>query len=207
MALPEKAVEQAEAVFKGLIGENSSFADRFRAMMALSSWVPREEKKHAPCHDSVQYIANLRHIGLPAGAVNAVIVTPAPAGGRTVEKACFEITGEDTLSLRMPAASLIHRNLADATHRMPLALVIGAPEAVETAAGCSIEEVSERIDRYLLAGLTGGKRISVTDCLTQELRVPADCSIVIEGYVQKSEAASGSEEVLPVHVSCITHRH
>lgn len=204
MALPEKAIARAEEVFKGLLDENSSLFDRFNATRTLASWIPDEEKKHAPCHDAVQYIAKLGEVSLPSGSVSAVIVTPAISGGRTVENAEFEVTGDDTLNLKVPAGALTLRNLTDATHRMPIAIVVDAPEAVVVAAGCSIDEVSERIDRYLLSGVVGGKKISITECLTQELKVPADCRVVIEGYVQKSEATS--EEVLPVHISCLTHR-
>lgn len=204
MALPEKAVARAEEVFKGLLDENSSLLDRFNAMLRIASWVPDEEKKHAPCHDAVQYIAKLGDVSLPSGNIIAVIVTPAISGGRTVENAVFEVTGDDTLNLKLSSGALALRNLKDATHRMPLALVVDGPESVVTAAGCSVEEVQERVDRYLLAGLVDGKKISITECLTQELKVPAECRVVIEGYVQKSEIIS--EEVLPVHVSCLTHR-
>lgn len=75
------------------------------------------------------------------------------------------------------------------------------------------------LDEYLLAGFLRGRPVELVRCLTCDLRVPADCDFVIEGYVDPSEekAVEGPfgdhtgfyslEDLYPVfHVTAITRR-
>ena len=43
-----------------------------------------------------------------------------------------------------------------------------------------------------------------TDGFTQDLELPADCEMILEGYIQKSE--SNSAEMVKVHISCMTKK-
>ena len=75
------------------------------------------------------------------------------------------------------------------------------------------------LDEYLLAGFLRGRPVELVRCLTCDLRVPADCDFVIEGYVDPSEEKAvrvpfgdhtgfySLEDLYPVfHVTAITRR-
>jgi 4-hydroxy-3-polyprenylbenzoate decarboxylase len=63
---------------------------------------------------------------------------------------------------------------------LPVAVVIGADPATIIAA---VTPVPETLSEYKFAGLLRGKKVSLVDCKTVPLKVPAEAEIVIEGHV------------------------
>jgi 4-hydroxy-3-polyprenylbenzoate decarboxylase len=118
-----------------------------------------------------------------------------------------------------------HRHKTGARHfeawkktgkKMPVTVTLGGDPVYTYAATAPLPE---EINEYLLAAFLRRKRVSMVKCLTNDLWVPADSDIVIEGYVDPSE------ELLPegpfgdhtgfysladfypgFHVTCITYR-
>lgn len=98
---------------------------------------------------------------------------------------------------------------------IPVAAVIGADPATLLAA---VTPVPDTISEYQFAGLLKGKSISLVDCKTVPLKVPAEAEIVLEGHVDLSntmlEGPYGdhtgyynAQEPFPVFtVSAITQR-
>jgi 4-hydroxy-3-polyprenylbenzoate decarboxylase len=100
--------------------------------------------------------------------------------------------------------------------RMPVTVTLGGDPVYTYSATAPLpEDVSE----YLLAAFLRRKRVTLVKCLTNDLWVPADSDIVIEGYVDPSEppVTEGPfgdhtgfyslSDMYPVfHVTCITHR-
>ena len=136
----------------------------------------------------------------------------------------MQVTGRDTTLMRW----LAHRGGAQhyARHRkdnggdgkrepLPVACVIGADPATMLAA---VAPVPETMSEYQFAGLLAGERVSLTDCVSVPLKVPAEAEIVIEGYVSLDEVGPegpygdhtgyyNSVETFPVFkVSAITMR-
>ncbi|MEZ5011168.1 MAG: UbiD family decarboxylase, partial [Bacteroidales bacterium] len=77
----------------------------------------------------------------------------------------------------------------------------------------------EGIDEYMLAGFLRKKRVTMVRCITQDIYVPADADIVIEGFVDPAEELawegpfgdhtgfySLADWYPRFHVTCITHR-
>jgi len=75
------------------------------------------------------------------------------------------------------------------------------------------------IDEFLFAGFLRDKKVTLVKCITNELEVPADADIIIEGYVDPSEELawegpfgdhtgfySLADWYPKFHVTCITHR-
>ena len=100
--------------------------------------------------------------------------------------------------------------------RMPVTVTLGGDPVCTYAATAPLPE---NIDEYILAGFLRKKRIRLVRCITNELMVPSDADIVIEGYVDPSEemVTEGPfgdhtgfyslSDLFPVfHVTCITHR-
>ncbi|WP_297628372.1 menaquinone biosynthesis decarboxylase [uncultured Rikenella sp.] len=100
--------------------------------------------------------------------------------------------------------------------RMPVSVCLGG-DPVYTY--CATAPLPDGMDEYLLAGFLRRRPVELVECLTNDLRVPADCDFVIEGYVDPAEpkAVEGDfgdhtgfyslKDLYPqFHVTCITHR-
>ncbi|HEY5347129.1 MAG TPA: UbiD family decarboxylase, partial [Rhizomicrobium sp.] len=66
------------------------------------------------------------------------------------------------------------------TEPLPAAIVLGADPGTILAA---VTPVPETLSEYQFSGLLRGERVTLVDCLTQPLKVPAEAEIVIEGTV------------------------
>ena len=100
--------------------------------------------------------------------------------------------------------------------RMPVTVCLGGDPAYTYAATAPMPD---NMDEYLLAGFLRERPVELVKCVTNDLRVPADCDIVIEGYVDPSEEKViegpfgdhtgfySLEDYYPLfHVTAITHR-
>ncbi len=98
---------------------------------------------------------------------------------------------------------------------MPVSVVLGGDPVYTYAATAPLPE---NIDEYILAGFLTQRKIKMVKCITNDLYVPEDADIVIEGYVDPSEppAIEGpfgdhtgfyslAEHYPKFHVTCITH--
>jgi len=100
-------------------------------------------------------------------------------------------------------------------NRMPVSVTLGG-DPVYTY--CATAPLPENISEYILAGFLRKKRVKLVKCITNDLYVPADADLVIEGYVDTAEelVTEGPfgdhtgfyslDDLYPVfHVTCITH--
>lgn len=68
--------------------------------------------------------------------------------------------------------------------KMPVAICIGGPPELIFSA---ISPLPDNLSEYQFAGILGRKSLPITKALTQDLMVPANADIVIEGYCIPSE--------------------
>ncbi|MBO5043685.1 MAG: menaquinone biosynthesis decarboxylase [Alistipes sp.] len=100
--------------------------------------------------------------------------------------------------------------------KMPVVVTLGGDPAYTYAATAPMPD---NMDEYLLAGFLRQKPVKLVKALTCDIRIPADCDFVIEGYVDPVEekAVEGDfgdhtgfyslKDLYPrFHVTCITHR-
>jgi len=99
--------------------------------------------------------------------------------------------------------------------KMPVAICLGGPPEVMFSA---IAPLPDNLEEYMFTGLLAKERLRITKCLTQDLWVPAEADVVIEGYTipgeTRKEGPFGDhfghyslEGEFPVlHVTAITHR-
>jgi len=102
----------------------------------------------------------------------------------------MQVTGRDTTIMRWLAHRGGAHHAGDAANAgedsIPAAVVIGADPATIIAA---VAPVPETMSEYQFAGLLRGQKLSLVDCKTIPLQVPAEAEIVIEGHVSLSQTA------------------
>lgn len=69
--------------------------------------------------------------------------------------------------------------------KMPVAICIGGPPELVFAA---IAPLPNNLEEYMFAGFLGRRRLRITKALTQDLMIPADADIVIEGWVDVGQS-------------------
>ncbi len=119
-----------------------------------------------------------------------------------------------------------HRHKTGASHfeawkekgeKMPVSVVLGGDPVYTYAATAPLPQ---GVDEYVLAGFLRKKRVKMVKCVTNDLWVPDDADIVIEGYIDPAadliwEGPFGDHtgyyslaDWYPAfHVNCITHRN
>lgn len=99
--------------------------------------------------------------------------------------------------------------------RMPVSVALGGDPVYTYAATAPLPE---NINEYILAGFLRKKKVRMVKCLTNDLYVPYDADIIIEGYVDPAEDLiwegpfgdhtgfySLADWYPKFHVTCITH--
>jgi len=99
--------------------------------------------------------------------------------------------------------------------RMPVSVTLGG-DPVYTY--CATAPLPENLSEYILAGFIRKKKVKLVKCITNDIYVPYDADIVIEGYVDPAEefimegpfgdhtGFYSLADLYPVfHVTCITH--
>ncbi len=99
--------------------------------------------------------------------------------------------------------------------RMPVAVTLGGDPAYTFAATAPLPD---GLDEILFAGFLRKKSVELVKCLTNDLEVPADVDVVLEGYVQPGETRpegpfgdhtgfyTALEDYPVFHLTAITHR-
>lgn len=110
----------------------------------------------------------------------------------------------------------IYRGYIKANEKMPISVALGCDPAITYAATAPLPR---EIDEMLLAGWLRKKNVKMVKCITNDIYVPADAEIVLEGYVDPSEDLvlegpfgdhtgyySLADYYPRFHVTCITHK-
>lgn len=104
----------------------------------------------------------------------------------------------------------------DAKKRMPVAVAIGCDPASIYAATAPMPR---DVDELILAGFIRNKPVPMAQCLTIDMKVPAEAEFVLEGYVEPGELRregpfgdhtgfySLADDYPVFHVTALTHRH
>ncbi len=100
--------------------------------------------------------------------------------------------------------------------KIPIAVALGG-DPVYTY--CATAPLPDNLDEYLLAGFIRNKKVKLVKCITQNIEVPADADIILEGYVDPQEELiwegpfgdhtgfySLADYYPKFHVTCITHK-
>ena len=99
--------------------------------------------------------------------------------------------------------------------KMPVSVALGGDPVYCYSATAPLPE---NVDEYILAGFLRKKRVKTVKCITNDLYVPSDADIILEGYVDTSEEPvwegpfgdhtgfySLADWYPKFHITCITH--
>ena len=225
--------ERIDALVKQAVSPKNGLADKLRMLPLLgevAQWFPRLSSRRGECQQVVATGDEASLAALP------ILESWACDGGRFITLPMVNTVDPDTgiRNVGMYRMQIFddrttgmhwHRHKTGARHydaykargeRMPVSVALGG-DPIYTY--CATAPMPDNMDEYLLAGFLRRKPVRLVKCLTNDLRVPADCDFVIEGYVDTSEelATEGDfgdhtgfyslKDSYPrFHVTAITHR-
>ena len=235
LALGQTSLDQTgaelEELFKQLTGPAGNLLDKLRLLPLLSkiaSWMPKHRSGRGRCQEVVMEHPDLSKLpvltcwpadGGPFITLPGVITRDPETGIRNVGMYRMQVLGPDSTGMHW------HKHKTGARHyqgykklgkRMPISVVLGGDPAYTYAATAPLPD---QIDEYLLAGFLRKRKVELVKCLTNDLEVPEDADIVLEGYVDPAEELvwegpfgdhtgfySLADWYPKFHVTCITHR-
>ena len=235
MALGVKSLDdignEIEALFKQLASPKESILDKLKLLPTLNSigsWMPKVISGRGECQQVVMEKPDITKFpvlkcwpedGGPFLTL-PIIHTKDPATG-------IRNVGLYRMQVFSPTMTAMHwhRHKVSARHfneykklgiKMPVAVALGGDPANTY---CATAPLPDGVDEYMLAGFIRKKKVELVQCLTQDVQVPADADIIIEGYIDPAEEFilegpfgdhtgyySLADNYPRFHITCITHR-
>ena len=225
--------ERIDALFAEAVRPKKSWVEKLRMLPLLkevAAWLPREVSRRDECQQVV-----MQGDGVDLGRLPVLRCWPHD-GGRFVTLPLVHTVDPETgvRNVGMYRMQIFdgrttgmhwHRHKTGERHyeqyrqrgeRMPVTVCLGGDPVYTYSATAPLPD---GLDEYLLAGFLRRRPVELVKCLTNDLRVPADCDFVIEGYVDPAEpkVIEGDfgdhtgfyslKDLYPrFHVTCITHR-
>lgn len=227
----DEVAENIESLFHSLSSPKNSFLDKLKMLPELgriSSWMPKIKSGRGQCQEVIMEKPDIMKLPVmkcwPHDGGNfltlPIINTVDPNNGiRNVGLYRMQVFGSQLTALHW------HKHKVSAGHfneykrqgkRMPVAVALGGdPIYVFSAAS----PLPPNVDEYMFAGFLRKRKVELVKCLTQEMYVPADVDIVIEGYVDPNEEFilegpfgdhtgyySLADYYPKFHITCITYK-
>ena len=225
--------ERIDALYAEAVRPKKSWVEKLRMLPLLkevAAWLPREVSRRGECQQVV-----MQGDGVDLGRLPVLRCWPHD-GGRFVTLPLVHTVDPETgvRNVGMYRMQIFdgrttgmhwHRHKTGERHyeqyrqrgeRMPVTVCLGGDPVYTYSATAPLPD---GLDEYLLAGFLRRRPVELVKCLTNDLRVPADCDFVIEGYVDPAEpkVIEGDfgdhtgfyslKDLYPrFHVTCITHR-
>ncbi len=222
---------EIEHLFKMLTGPKDNFMEKLKMLPKLSqisSWMPKVVSGRGECQEVVQQNPDITKFpvltcwpedGGPFITLPIIHTKDPNTNIRNVGMYRMQVFGPTLTGMHW------HKHKVSARHfneykklgkKMPVAVALGGDPVYTYAATAPLPD---GIDEYMLAGFLRKKRVELVQCLTQDVQVPADADIIIEGYVDPSEDFilegpfgdhtgyySLADYYPKFHITAITHR-
>lgn len=234
MAIGKQNIEEASTEITDLMEKFTSAADSFLKklrslpdLLKISGYLPVTTRRKGICQQVIYRDPDLN--------IFPVLKCWPHDGGRFITlpmvHTVHPVTGKKNIG--MYRMQILDRNLTaihwqlhktgaahfeawkKAGRRMPVSVTLGGDPVYAYAATAPLPE---NLNEYILAGFLRKRKVRLVKCITNELYVPDDADIVIEGYVDPGEEPViegpfgdhtgfySLADLYPVfHVTCITH--
>lgn len=227
----DDVAKNIEELFHTLSSPKDSLMDKLKILPELgkiSSWMPGTRKGRGECQQVVMGDPDITKLPVmkcwPHDGGDfltlPIIHTVDPTNGiRNVGLYRMQVFGPKLTALHW------HKHKVSAGHfneykrlnkRMPVAVALGGDPLYVFSAACPLPP---NFDEYMFAGFLRKKKVELVKCLTQDMYVPADADIIIEGYVDPNEEFilegpfgdhtgyySLADYYPKFHITCITHK-
>lgn len=222
---------EMELLFRKILSPKEGLMEKLRMLPALNemaSWMPKVVKGKAECQQRVMTHPDITKLPVlkcwPYDGGNFVTLplvhTVDPVTKtRNLGMYRMQVFSGDLTAMHWH----LHKNSARHYReykrlgiRMPVAVALGGDPVYTYAATAPLPD---NIDEYMLAGFLRKKKVELVKCLTQDIHVPMDADIVIEGYIDPAEELiwegpfgdhtgyySLPDWYPKFHITCITHR-
>ncbi len=198
------------------------------SLARYAGYMPVKSKKKAPCQEIVHHNPDLGSLpvlktwpfdGGKFFTFPLVHTVDPETGNRNVGMYRMQVFDKNTTGMHW------HRHKTGASHfekykkagkLIPVAVALGGDPVLTY---CATAPLPDQLDEYIFAGFLRKSPVRLVRALTQDIDVPADADIIIEGYVDpkeefRTEGPFGDHtgfysltDTYPVfHVTCITHR-
>jgi len=222
---------EMEKLLKSFILPQPTLSDKLKMLPKLNritSWMPRLTGISAPCQEIIMPAADLEKLPvlhcwpLDGGkfiTLPLVHTKDLHSGIRNVGMYRMQLFGKDLTAMHWHLHKGSAKQFLDykkARKKMPVAVALGGDPVYAYAATAPLPE---NTDEYIFAGFLRKKRVELVRCISQDIEVPADVDIVIEGYIDPDEDLltegpfgdhtgyySLPDKYPGFHVTCITHR-
>ncbi|HEX9692748.1 MAG TPA: menaquinone biosynthesis decarboxylase [Gemmatimonadales bacterium] len=199
-------------------------------LAAIARFPPRTTTGAPPCQQIVLRgddvdVGRLPHLTCWPGDGGAYITVPQVitrdprTGTRNVGMYRIQVQARDLLAMhwqRHKVGAAHWRDMAERRETMPVAIALGGDPASIYSASAPLPP---NVDEYIFAGFLRRKSVRLAKAVTNELLVPAEADIVIEGYIDPAEPLvlegpfgdhtgfySLADYYPAVHVTAITRR-
>jgi 4-hydroxy-3-polyprenylbenzoate decarboxylase len=220
------------SLFKTMTAPKNNLMDKLKMLPLLgniSKWMPKILSGRGACQQVIMQPPDVRRLpvmkcwpedGGPFITLPVIQTRDPHTGIRNVGLYRMQVFGADLTAMHW------HRHKVSARHfneykklgmRMPVAVSLGG-DPVYTY--CGTAPLPDGVDEFLLAGFIRKKPVELVKCLTQDMYVPADADIIIEGFIDPNEEFilegpfgdhtgyySLADYYPKFHITCITHRH
>ena len=164
----------------------------------IARYPPRTVSGHAPCQEVVQRDGDVDLSRLPITTcwpedggpyitLPQVVTRDPKTGTRNVGMYRAQVLERDLIAMhwqRHKVGAAHWREMAARGETMPVAIVLGGdPPSIYAASA----PLPPHLDEYVFAGFLRRKPVALTKAVTNELLVPAEADLVIEGYIDPSE--------------------
>lgn len=197
--LLDDVAHDIETLFKSLTAPKNNFIDKLKMLPQLgeiASWMPKVIKGKGDCQQVVMRDPDVTKLpvlkcwpedGGPFITLPVIQTRDPLTGIRNVGLYRMQVFDKTLTAMHW------HRHKVSARHfneykklkqQMPVVLSIGGDPVYSYAATAPLPD---GVDEFMLAGFLRKKRVELVQCLTQDMQVPADADIIIEGYIDPEE--------------------
>ncbi|HEX5000934.1 MAG TPA: menaquinone biosynthesis decarboxylase [Bacteroidia bacterium] len=228
----DEVAREIESLFKTFTSPKNSFLDKLKLLPQLgevASWMPKTVSGRGECQQVILQQPDITKFpvltcwpedGGPFITLPVIQTKDPNTGIRNVGLYRMQVFGPTLTGMHW------HRHKVSARHfneykklgqKMPVVISIGG-DPVYTYSGTA--PLPDGVDEFMLAGFLRKKRVELVQCITQDMQVPADADIIIEGYVDPNEEFilegpfgdhtgyySLADYYPKFHITCITHRN
>ena len=228
---PDTTSAGIETLFKLFVSPRKSILERLRLiphLRNLTLWMPKAHNGKGECQEIIHLSPDLSilpilktwpHDGGRFITLPMVITRDPNTGIRNVGMYRMQMLDRTSTGMHWHIHKTGARHFQEYRKlggRMPIAVALGGDPAYTYA---STAPLPENVDEFILAGFLRNKRVKLVRCITNDIEVPCDADIIIEGYVDPSEELiwegpfgdhtgfySLPDWYPKFHVTCITHR-